>query len=36
VVTPVQTGALFFVLALGMIVRWRTGMLLEYLRLRRG
>jgi membrane protein CcdC involved in cytochrome C biogenesis len=28
-----QTGALFFVLAFGMIVRWRTTMLLEYRKL---
>jgi membrane protein CcdC involved in cytochrome C biogenesis len=33
-VTPRQTGALFFVLAFGMILRWRAGMLLRYLRLR--
>ncbi len=33
VVTPMQTGALFFVLAFGMIARWRVGMLLEYRRL---
>ncbi len=33
VVTPLQTGALFFVLAFGMIARWRLGMLLEYRRL---
>ena len=33
VVTPLQTGALFFVLAFGMILRWRIGMLLEYRRL---
>ncbi len=33
VVTPLQTGALFFVLAFGMIARWRIGMLLEYRRL---
>ena len=32
-VTPAQTGALFFVLAYGMILRWRAGMLLEYRRL---
>jgi membrane protein CcdC involved in cytochrome C biogenesis len=32
-VTPLQTGALFFVLAFGMILRWRVGMLLEYRRL---
>ena len=34
VVTPIQTGAIFFVLAFGMIVRWRAAMLLAYLRLR--
>ena len=28
-----QTAALFFVLAFGMIVRWRTRMYLEYRRL---
>jgi len=28
-----QTGALFYLLAFGMIVRWRTRMLLEYRRL---
>jgi membrane protein CcdC involved in cytochrome C biogenesis len=28
-----QTGALFFVLAFGMILRWRISMLLEYLAL---
>jgi len=28
-----QTGALFFVLAFGMILRWRTQMLFEYRRL---
>jgi membrane protein CcdC involved in cytochrome C biogenesis len=33
-VTPVQTGALFFILAFGMVLRWRTSMLLAYLRLR--
>jgi membrane protein CcdC involved in cytochrome C biogenesis len=33
--TPVQTGGLFFIVAFGMIVRWRVGMLLAYLRLRR-
>ena len=31
-----QTAALFFVLAFGMIVRWRTWMLFEYRRLTRG
>jgi membrane protein CcdC involved in cytochrome C biogenesis len=30
-----QTGALLFVLAFGMILRWRTRMLLEYRRLTR-
>ncbi len=34
VVTPIQTGAIFFVLAFGMILRWRASMLLAYLRLR--
>ncbi|WP_242336798.1 MULTISPECIES: CcdC family protein [Anaeromyxobacter] len=34
VVTQVQTGALFFLLAFGMIVRWRVAMLLAYRRLR--
>ena len=34
VVTPAQTGAIFFVLAFGMILRWRAAMLLAYLRLR--
>ncbi|BDG04052.1 CcdC family protein [Anaeromyxobacter oryzae] len=33
-VTPAQTGALFFVLAFGMIVRWRAGMLVDFRRLR--
>lgn len=31
-----QSGALFFVLAFGMIVRWRLNMLLEYRRLTSG
>jgi membrane protein CcdC involved in cytochrome C biogenesis len=35
-VTMAQTGAIFFVLAFGMIVRWRAGMLLDYVRLRDG
>lgn len=30
VLTVEQTSALFFILAFGMIVRWRTQMLLEY------
>ncbi len=30
VLTVPQTGALFFVLAFGMIVRWRTRMYFEY------
>lgn len=32
-VDPLQTGALFFVLAFGMIVTWRVRMYLEYKRL---
>ncbi len=32
-ISPLQTGALFFVLAFGMILRWRAGMYLEYRRL---
>ena len=31
--TVEQTGAIFYLLAFGMIVRWRTNMLLEYRRL---
>lgn len=34
-VTPLQTGGLFFLVAYGTVVRWRAGMLLAYLRLRR-
>lgn len=34
--TVEQSGALFFVLAFGMIVRWRFNMLLEYRRLTTG
>jgi membrane protein CcdC involved in cytochrome C biogenesis len=34
VVTQAQTGAIFFILAFGMIARWRVAMLLAYLRLR--
>ena len=30
---PLQTGALFFVLAFGMILRWRLGMYLSFRRL---
>jgi membrane protein CcdC involved in cytochrome C biogenesis len=33
-VTPAQTGALFYLLAFGMITRWRATMLVQYLRLR--
>jgi membrane protein CcdC involved in cytochrome C biogenesis len=33
-VSPLQTAALFFVLAFGMILRWRASMLVQYLRLR--
>ena len=32
IMTVPQTGALFFVLAFGMILRWRVSMLLEYRR----
>ena len=32
IMTVPQTGALFFVLAFGMILRWRASMLLEYRR----
>ncbi len=34
VLTPMQTGGIFFILAFGMIVRWRAAMLVAYLRLR--
>ena len=33
---PLQTGALFFVLAFGMISRWRAGMYFKYRRLMAG
>jgi membrane protein CcdC involved in cytochrome C biogenesis len=33
IMTVPQTGALFFVLAFGMILRWRVSMLLEYRRI---
>ena len=33
-ISPLQTGALFYLLAFGMVVRWRVSMLLEYLQLR--
>lgn len=32
-VSPLQTGSIFFLLALGMIVRWRAQMFLEYRKL---
>ena len=32
-VSPTQTAALFFILAFGMIVRWRTSLFLQYRRL---
>lgn len=32
-VSPMQTGAILFLLALGMILRWRVAMLLDYRRL---
>jgi membrane protein CcdC involved in cytochrome C biogenesis len=35
-VTPMQTASVFFLLAFGMIVRWRAAMLIDYLRLRTG
>lgn len=28
--SPIQTGGIFFILAFGMILRWRVGMWLEY------
>ncbi len=31
--SPQQTAAVFFILAFGMILRWRTGMYVEYRRL---
>lgn len=31
--SPAQTGAVFFLVAFGMVVRWRVGMLLDYRRL---
>lgn len=34
-VSPLQTGALFFLLALGAVVRWRVGMLRQYFSLSR-
>lgn len=34
--SPLQTGSLLFVLAFGMIARWRTQMYAEYKRLRDG
>lgn len=33
VIPPLQTGALFFVLAFGMILRWRVAMYLRFRRL---
>jgi membrane protein CcdC involved in cytochrome C biogenesis len=36
VLTVPQTGALFFVLAFGMIVRWRARMYFEYRELTSG
>ena len=32
-VSPLQTGALFYLLAFGAVVRWRVAMLVEYRRL---
>lgn len=34
--TPLQTAGLVYLLALGMIARWRAGMLRDYRRLARG
>ena len=34
-IDPLRTAALFFLLAFGMIARWRIGMLLEFRRLER-
>jgi membrane protein CcdC involved in cytochrome C biogenesis len=34
-ISPLQTAAIFFLLAFGMILSWRTRMLLEYRRLAR-
>jgi len=36
IISVQQTAGLFFVLAFGMIVRWRTALLLEYRALGRG
>lgn len=33
-ITPLQTGALFFILAFGAIVRWRLALVREFLRMR--
>jgi membrane protein CcdC involved in cytochrome C biogenesis len=35
ILSPMQTGGLFFLLAFGMILRWRVTMLLAYRRLTR-
>ena len=35
-VSPQQTAGLFFVLAFGMIVRWRSSLFLQYRRLTSG
>lgn len=35
-ISPIQTGSIFFVLAFGMIVRWRALMYLEYRKLQEG
>lgn len=32
-ISPLQTASLFFLMAFGMIVRWRVGMYLDYRRL---
>ena len=33
-ISPIQTGSLFYLLAFGMVLRWRLTMLLEYRQLR--
>lgn len=35
IISPLQTASLFFLLAFGMIVRWRVGMYFEFRRLSR-
>ena len=35
IISPQQTAGLFYILAFGMIVRWRTTMWMQYKRLTR-